>query len=550
MFNKKYLIIGGVIIGLIFIISVFAMFSSNGKVEYITHAVTKGTLTQTVEATGKIESVDQIELNFKRSGRISQITTKVGDEVVSGQILARLEARDLQSRVTDSQARLDQENADYNQLISGASIEDIQVTKDTVAQKEQDLLAAKNTLTNLKAKQEIEVLNLKETAITTLNNEIITAQSSIEEISNTLNNDDAEDVLSVKNTSYIQITKQNQADAQSAINAIEIIATPLYLASTDNEVEEALDQGRIMLNKVLVALSSTLDVLTATITSSDLTETELNALKTTIQSEQTTISASKTSLQTAKANWTNKVVYYQDQITTAEDNINQTESALQVTKSQLTLKESPPRDFEIDSQEASIKQARASLSLALANLNETIIKAPLNGIVTKKHFEVGEQTSLSSPVLEMIGESNLQIEVDIPESDISKINSEQEVVITFDAFSDEEKFSGQIIFVDPAETIIQDVVYYKVKVQLNEQYDQIKPGMTANVTILTNQKEDVIFVPFRAVKSTNGDKYVEILINNEPREQIVEIGLRGDEGIEIINGLQGGENVVTFVKEK
>ena len=74
--------------------------------------------------------------------------------------------------------------------------------------------------------------------------------------------------------------------------------------------------------------------------------------------------------------------------------------------------------------------------------------------------------------------------------------------------------------------------------------------MTANVKIVTAEEENVLFVPFRAVKSKNGDKYIDVLVDGVPERKIVELGLRGDEGIEILSGVEEGEEAVTFVKEK
>ncbi len=74
--------------------------------------------------------------------------------------------------------------------------------------------------------------------------------------------------------------------------------------------------------------------------------------------------------------------------------------------------------------------------------------------------------------------------------------------------------------------------------------------MTANVMIKTEVREGILRVPLRAVKSKNGDKIVEILVNNkETEERKVEVGLRGDEFMEIANGLEAGEEVITFIKE-
>ena len=155
------------------------------------------------------------------------------------------------------------------------------------------------------------------------------------------------------------------------------------------------------------------------------------------------------------------------------------------------------------------------------------------------------------PVISMIGESGLEIEVDVPEADITKVKVGNEAVITLDAYGDDIKFKGNVVFIDPAETVIQDVVYYKVKVSLvdNENYE-IKPGMTANVDIVTAEKDNVLVIPGRAVKQ-NDTKYVEVLEEGVPQRREVKVGLRGDGGlVEIISGLKEGEEVITFVNNK
>jgi membrane fusion protein, macrolide-specific efflux system len=108
--------------------------------------------------------------------------------------------------------------------------------------------------------------------------------------------------------------------------------------------------------------------------------------------------------------------------------------------------------------------------------------------------------------------------------------------------------NGVVTFVDPAETLISDVVYYKVKVAFTDS-GQVKPGMTANVDIITQEKQNVLYVPVRSVQSKDGDKYVQILENGIPVEKTVQTGLRADEGMELLSGISEGDEVIVFVKE-
>ncbi len=549
MTKKKKIIITLVIIFAIIIVGGFVIAQKSKKqLEYTTHKVEKTTLKQTVDATGRIESAEKIDLNFKTTGRISNIYFEVGSKVKAGQILAKLGANALASSIDNARAQVNQMIADYDKLLAGASAEDINISKNTAEQKQQDLISAENNLKNLKLKRNTELLNLKDTAINYLNNEIIIAQNAINEVNNTLNDTDAQTTLSILDNNKLSLAEINQELSQQLINKTKIIIFNINNYSENAEILSALDELKNTLNLVVTTLDNTSDVLRATLTSNNLTETELDTLKSNIIAKQTSVSTAKINIQNAKSNWTNKIIYYQEQITIYEDAVLSAQKFLAIANSQLNFKKTPPRAFEIEAVKAKIDSARANLKLAQANLNQTIIKAPINGTIIKKNYNLGEQTSLVSAVLEMIGESNLQIEVDIPESDIAKIKILQEAEITLDAFGDEEIFSGKVIFVDPTETTIQDVVYYKVKIQLDNLSYNLKPGMTANVIILTNKKESVLVVPSRAIKSTNGDKYVEVLINNIPEQRIVTTGMRGDDGIEIISGINEGEEVVVFVK--
>ena len=526
----------------------FALRGKKTGPEYVTEPVARATLSQTVEATGKVASAERIGLNFRTAGRVATMNVDVGDTVRAGQLLAQLDATAFSSKVTDARARIAQEQADYEKLLAGATEEDIQIARDTVTQKELALISARNSIGTIASTRDTQLKNFKEAALNTLRSEIVVAKAAIEEINNTLNDPDAQQTISVTNRNALKTAKESRDTANTRISEVEGRVDELSVDSEDNSVIGELDAETDMLEMVISALDDALTVLNHTITSVDLTESKLDTLKNNIQTRQTTINASKVSVQTAKSNWTNKIVFYEEELANARDAVDAAEAAVQTAQSQLLSTQSPPRQFELNAQQARVQQAQAALQLALANLGDATIRAPLDGTITKKHYEAGEQTSLASPVLEMIGKATLEIEVDIPESDVAKVIVGQPVRITLDAFGDDTEFAGVVSFVDPAETLIQDVVYYKVKVAFSDS-GRVKPGMTANVTIVIDTKDDVLSVPNRAVKSRNGDKYVEVLENGMPAEHTVILGLRGDEGIEILSGVSEGDNVITFVKE-
>ncbi|NMC51475.1 efflux RND transporter periplasmic adaptor subunit [Candidatus Kuenenbacteria bacterium] len=547
--KKKKIIVAVVVIAVI-IFAVLIFGSKKTTVSYTTAKAEIGTVIQTVDVTGSVASAEDINLNFKNTGKITTIKVKVGDKVKTGDLLATLDTAALASRVADANSALIEAQANLEKIISGATPEDIRISEINVDQKKQDLASAENNLTNLELNRETELKNLKNTAIASINNQIIVAEHAIQTAKDTLKDDDAEDTLGILNRSSITTAANSEIAATSAVNYAKTRSDTLGSDSPDETVLSVINDTKKALDGVRQYLSDAFSVLAATITSSDLTQTELDALIGNIQTEQSNISTAKTTLQTAEANWTNKIVYYTDQLAKLKNLVVSAKDSLALAEAQLALKKAKPQSYDIKSAEAGVAKARASLALAEANLSDVIIKAPVDGVITEVNNKIGEQNSLTTPVIKMIGDSKLEIEANIPESDIAKVKAEQKAEITLDSFGEEQIFPGVVTFVNPAEKIIQDVVYYEVKVQFNENIDSIKPGMTANVIMETDKVENVLRVPLRAVKQKNGVKIVEVLVNGLPQEKTVTTGLRGDEYMEILSGINEGEDVITFTKTK
>lgn len=202
-------------------------------------------------------------------------------------------------------------------------------------------------------------------------------------------------------------------------------------------------------------------------------------------------------------------------------------------------------------QEALINKAVIAQNLTKQSIDDSVITSPVNGIVAKKYYETGETVTIGSPVVS-IATNDLILQSNVPESDIVKVSIGQHADVTFDALSQDEIFDSEVVEIDPVSTVIQDVVYYKVKLKLNTDDERIKPGMSVNIDIKTAEKNNVVMTAIRAVKTDGNRKYVDILQDDNTTKQVdVETGLEGDGGmVEITKGLKGGEKVVTFVQTK
>jgi multidrug efflux pump subunit AcrA (membrane-fusion protein) len=145
-----------------------------------------------------------------------------------------------------------------------------------------------------------------------------------------------------------------------------------------------------------------------------------------------------------------------------------------------------------------------------------------------------------------------EVNVDISEIDVRKISVGDEVAITLDAFGTDAKFTGNVMSIDPGPTVIQDVVYYKVRINISDTELPIKPGMTANISVATDLRTSVLYVPSRAVKfNAEEGRYVMVLEQGVEKEYPVKVGLKANEGkLEIIEGLREGQVVILSKQEK
>jgi RND family efflux transporter MFP subunit len=207
-----------------------------------------------------------------------------------------------------------------------------------------------------------------------------------------------------------------------------------------------------------------------------------------------------------------------------------------------------------DAQRAQIVSAQEGVNAIRDQLVDVRMISPIDGIVIGRTADPGETVvlSLNSPVITIAQKEDLIIQANVPESDIVKVQIGQKADITFDALPAEDIFPANIYEIDPASTIIQDVVYYRIKLKLDSLDPRLKAGMSTNIDVHTAEKENVLMVSQRAIKTEGNKKFVDVLQeDNTTKKVFVETGLEGDEGmVEITSGLKGGEKVVTFVTTK
>jgi RND family efflux transporter MFP subunit len=277
-----------------------------------------------------------------------------------------------------------------------------------------------------------------------------------------------------------------------------------------------------------------------------------------VASASDALKQAQANLQDATSNARNALATAQisgnQQIALSKAKMDNARESLDLAQTQLNKVRTPARSEDLSLAQAQVDQANSALSLIRKQISDNILKAPMDGQISKINYDIGEQLSGAKLPLSMITENNFEIEIDISESDISKLQLNNQATITFDAFGEAKKFNGIVYFIEPASTIIQGVTYYKVKVKLTDTADylkDVKEGMTANVTISTATKDNVLMVPRRSIVDKNDSHILRVMTDDKNYQEIpVELGLSGDEGmIEIIsNQVKEGDPIVISIK--
>jgi HlyD family secretion protein len=218
---------------------------------------------------------------------------------------------------------------------------------------------------------------------------------------------------------------------------------------------------------------------------------------------------------------------------------------------------------QVKASSAQVEQTRASLNLAQTHLRYTRILSPVNGTVISRSIDVGQTVAASfqTPTLFSIAQdlTKMQINTDIDEADIGRIQMNQPVTFTVDAYP-EITFHGKVSEIRNAPTTVQNVVTYDVMVNVDNPDLKLKPGMTTNVSIVTDNRKNVLRVPNAALRVKMPDTArvggkppkgtgVWILEHKKPRRILLSLGISDNKYTEVISGkISERDHIIVEVK--
>jgi HlyD family secretion protein len=455
-------------------------------------AVERGNVVETVSVTGAISPLGKADLAFEKGGAVAAIYVKVGDPVTAGQALASLNAASDRANLAAAEATLKDLARGLRPEEEGAEAAKVTAAKVSLESARTDLLTAAQS-----------AYTKTTDAIFNYTDDFFTNPRS------------GAPVLQLAADSY-SIQNAIETSRHNLTNTFQLWA--LDLAGSDATAlgaksESYLSTARQFVNSLAALINRTSSASATTyLASANSALSLLDQAASSLTSARAALKAAESAYTAAAANYNLKAVG--------------------------------------NSAEAVASQA-ARVAAAQAELAKDTVRSPLAGVVSRIDPEVGEFVSGGQTVFGVISNDAYKIEANVPEADIAKITLGNLASTTLDAYGSDVDFPARVTTIDPAQTILEGVPTYKVTLYFDQKDSRIRSGMTANLEILTREKNDVLYIPYRAIINEGGKKSVRLVKADGQTYETVPVttGLKGSTGtIEIVSGLKVGDKVVTYLK--
>lgn len=253
----------------------------------------------------------------------------------------------------------------------------------------------------------------------------------------------------------------------------------------------------------------------------------------------------------------------------AKTNLAEAEAMLERTRSlyakgYVARQEVDASQLQVDLYRTQVVDKQAAIQLLKAKIDQTLIRAPVSGAITRKLVEVGGVISdgtrgpaanasgqLQPKIIAEIAHLDvLEFHADVDQTDIGSLNRRQRVVVALDAFPD-IRFQASVDEITLSN--IEEVsgrVRYKVRVMLEKSDVPLRLGMTGTADFILAHKENILTLPSSVIVERDGEVFVFVVDDGKARQRPLRIGLRNEELVEVVAGLQTGEQVIQRGRNK
>jgi HlyD family secretion protein len=556
-----------------FVRSKMGVASAADKKQYKVAKVEIGTVKKTVSATGILQPWTTVDIKSKAGGRVDDMLVDVGSRVKVGQEIAKIDPTDTQLSVDQAQADINKANAQTSQSKMTWELQKKQ-SELAVETAQASLGAAQASLDSARAR--LETARQQSAAQPVLTSSTIaSAQANYESAQKQLDE-------------MVQATHpQERASAKSSYDQAE--ANRVNAESNLARQKKLMDQGFVS-KQVVEQAQANFDVATAQLVNAkqklDTMKQEQDAAEAT---QRARVRQAEAQLNNAKAGKVD-VAVRESSVRDAQAAVRQAEKTVSNARKSVELAQANRanidiRQTDILSAEATKMRAMATMKNAAKTLDQTVVRAPSDGVVLKKYVERGTYitsgmslTSAGASIVQLGDVTKMYVDVTVDETDIANVDEGQAVDVSIEAYPG-IPFDGKVKRIDPQAVIESNVTNIHVRVEIDNsdaKFQLLKPGMNATCEFVKGKKENVVTVPADAVRTDDDGKYVEVVapgtgkpappdpktgqaadadtlvdckiikryVNKDPSGQEAD-HLEGNDGIEIVNGVKAGETIVT-----
>jgi len=487
--------------------------------------VERGDITVEVSESGAVEPVRVVEIKSRVPGRIETLLVDEGAVVEQGQLLGRIDPREIKQQVEQGSAQVESAQASAQRArialemeakqarlqLQQAQIRYEQALREAETQPTLTQAVLKNAENALKSAQE----NLR------LLREVKHPQERVE-LANALRDAETRLQEARRNAERLQALLDKGYVSRQQVDAAQtqLVAAESHLRNLQQRQQQLAQQQAIELENARLQVESA---------QSDLERARASAVQDELKRK--TLEATRADLENAR----------------------------------LRLREIEMRQLELQQARASEKQAVSQFQNLMIQLAETDVRAPIRGVVTRRYREVGELVMSGTtgfgegtPIMQVADLSQMRVRLNLNELDVAKVRVGMPVEITVDALP-ERKFRGVVRKIAPAaqsnpqqQTASLGVVKFAVEVYLNQTDDALRPGMTARCRIITAQNANALRLPLEALGREGARDYVLRIVpnqtepNGKPKTEkvFVKLGLRSASYAEILDGVREGDKVL------
>ena len=495
-----------------------------------------------VSETGTLEPVTKVDVKSRVGGRVLKIFVRPGDKVAVGAPLATVDPTEVSRQVASVQAQLQSSQAGLSQSRENYQLS-LQTTALAVRRAEIGLENAKMSLREAAVNVKDAEVGLKDAEVGLLNAKVGITQAE-------------------KRVEQAAAPTRSQ-EIQQAEQSVRRIQAQLV------DTKRTLDRRKLLLEKGFIAQQE----VDSSQTQIDLAEVDLASARERVAllkegprredvaSSEIGVDTAKMAVESAQVRVeTAKVRVEQAKVRYSQAQVAIKTAGVQLATERANIRQSQVRSKDILRSQGDVAQIENRLAEQSVQLRETRIVAPIAGEVTGKYLEEGELVASATAgfaqgaaLVTIADLTKMQVRVNVNEVDVSRLSVGLPVDIRVDGIQ-ETTFHGRVVSLAPASlTSTQqsqsssasgNIVRFEVKIAVTERDKRLRPGMTANVDILLNKKDNVLVLPAEALRP--GNKVVVVTGTGEKAqktERTVTLGLKDDTRVEVLSGLKAGDKV-------